>query len=348
MKLLKITLPLVLILIVAGLMAPHVANAQDPEPEDPLPLTATGLPPGYTIVEGDIIARPGQTRAVSNTNLWPNGIVPFEWDPAVTGVERLQFAAAMFAWEEATDIDFVLRTDETAYVTIIESEVDNTISYSEVGYQGEQQFIIVGIEHWDNTYTLVHELGHTLGLRHEHTRIDREDFITVNEGNIDPDFLDLAFGVNRAALVYPKSDYESFGLAGPEIYDFQSVMHYGDNNFCIRNASNDCIGDTISVNAPWTADWQDAIGQRNRLSDLDILSISFLYQRSNWFFVDSTHSGTESGTFIEPYDTFQEGVDGTSNGGRLHIQPGNYAAVGTYSDPMTLDAPLGHVTLGGD
>ncbi len=347
MKLLKISRLFALILLAAGLMMPHIAQAQDPEPEDPLPITAKGLPAGYTVIEGDILVRPSETRAVAETNLWPNGIVPFSWDPAVTGAERLQFLAAMLIWEEATDIDFVLRSNEADYLTIIESEVDDTISYSELGYQGGQQFIIVGIEHWDNTYTLVHELGHTLGLQHEHTRIDRDDFVTINEGNINPKFLTLSFSINRSSLVYPKSAYEPFGLDGPEIYDFQSVMHYGDFNFCIRDADNNCIGETISVDEPWTADWQDVIGQRERLSDLDILSISFLYQRSNWFFVDSTHTGSESGTFIEPFDTFQEGVDETSSGGRLHIQPGNYAAVGTYSDPMTLDAPLGHVRLGG-
>ena len=34
--------------------------------------------------------------------------------------------------------------------------------------------------------TPVHELLHTLGFVHEHTRPDRDDFISVNYDNIEP------------------------------------------------------------------------------------------------------------------------------------------------------------------
>ena len=34
--------------------------------------------------------------------------------------------------------------------------------------------------------TPVHELVHTLGFVHEHTRPDRDDFISINYDNIEP------------------------------------------------------------------------------------------------------------------------------------------------------------------
>ena len=191
---------------------------------------------------------------------------------------------------------------------------------------------------------LVHELGHVLGMFHEQARPDRNDYITVNLENINPDFAGN-FDIVQGKDTYPKSAYEAFGLEGPEIYDFDSLMHYGDTNFCVR-VNGTCIGNTIDVNAPWTADWQDGIGQSTHLSELDTLTILFLYPRSHWSFVDSTHSGMETGSFINPHNTFGEGIDAAVNNGRLFIQPGNYSAVGVYSDPIVLDAPLGHVRLG--
>lgn len=116
-------------------------------------------------------------------------------------------------------------------------------------------------------------------------------------------------------------------------------MHYGQNSFS-SNGQN-----TITVNSPNEA-WQTLIGQRTHLSDLDILTMSFIYPEAKWRFVDGTSFTIQLGTFLTPFHTFIAGYNSTPAMGHLWIQPGSYSAVGIYDDrPMLISAPLGNVIL---
>jgi hypothetical protein len=79
---------------------------------------------------------------------------------------------------------------------------------------------------------------------------------------------------------------------------------------------------------------------------MDKLTMSFIYPEDDWRFVDGSYSGTENGSFFEPYREFTTAEAATPEGGVLWIQPGTYSAVGTYEKAMTLEAPLGDVALG--
>lgn len=70
--------------------------------------------------------------------------------------------------------------------------------------------------------TWLHEMGHTIGLLHEHQRPDRGNYITLNLGNAD---LPNVPG-NFTLFNY---DYQTIGL-----YDYASVMHYC--SFCFSKA----------------------------------------------------------------------------------------------------------------
>jgi hypothetical protein len=134
-----------------------------------------------------------------------------------------------------------------------------------------------------------------------------------------------------------------------ETYDFDSVMHYGQYAFSRCDPNAGCTGTprtTIDVKPAYSV-WQNLIGQRTHLSDLDELTMSFLYPESDWRFVDQAYiGGTENGTFLEPYKQFTSGASAVPSEGTVWVQPGTYSAVGTCNKTMTLRAPLGHVTLG--
>ena len=104
---------------------------------------------------------------------------------------------------------------------------------------------------------------------------------------------------------------------------------------------------TITVRQPWTAQWQTNIGQRTHISTMDARTMSFLYPFSNWRFVDQNDGGWDNGTFIDPYQDLTNALQNTPGGGTLWIlNPDHYSAVGVLSEPLTLRAGHGVVTLG--
>ena len=177
---------------------------------------------------------------------------------------------------------------------------------------------------------MAHELCHAIGFWHEQSRPNRDDYVVILEECVE------------AGKEHNFDIHSDAGHYGP--YDFDSVMHYGEDAF-LDTAVPTCTR-TISVTSGY-GHWQTQIGQRGHLSEMDQLVVSFVYAENDWRFVDQAYAGAvESGTFFEPYKQFPDGEAAVPSGGRLFVQPGTYAAVGTYDTVMTLEAPLGGVTLG--
>ena len=301
------------------------------------------IPPGYMLIEGDIqirvtdyeqylaarnqsleageSARPLSTFIT--TNYWSGGNVPYEFNANVSAANRTTFRSAMDQWEAVANVTFTQCAGNNCGGDHIHIQ-SSTANNSAVGRQGGQQ--IINIVSWSQMFRQVHELGHALALYHEQSRTDRNTFVTINWANIESG---KEGNFNLEA---------SSGRYGP--YDFDSVMHYGRDYF----SSNGL--DTITVKAPWNAQWQNAIGQRDHLSEIDALAMSFLYPEGNWRFADGNYTGLiEIGAFFYPAKTIANGVGFTPAGGTLWIQPDTYTAPGTYTKAMTWRAPLGGVVI---
>lgn len=141
--------------------------------------------------------------------LWPGGVVYYTISPSLPDKQRVY--TAMDRWSAVTPIRFVPRTSQRDYVTFQPS----TVCSAHVGRIGGQQFVNLGPH--CNLGLTIHEIGHALGLFHEHTRPDRDSYVTVYWNNI-PAGLQSQYWINGAAR-------------RRGAYDIASIMHYGSYEF---------------------------------------------------------------------------------------------------------------------
>jgi hypothetical protein len=145
---------------------------------------------------------------------------------------------------------FVGRTTETSYVDFVRAMSASTCA-SYVGRIGGRQTIEVG--DYCSYGSVVHEIGHSVGLWHEQSREDRNKYVKVLWENIQPD---------------KASNFLQNLLDGDDIgaYDYGSIMHYPALGF---SANGKPTIETIPVGI--------GIGQRRGLSAGDIAAVTKLY-----------------------------------------------------------------------
>lgn len=145
----------------------------------------------------------------STSRRWNSGIVPFVINPEVTGVNAIFDAIAR--WESVTNIRFVRRTREADYLEFVLDAGAVGIGYSSThGKNGGRQ--IIAFSGSSDPGLIIHEIGHALGLIHEHKRSDRDKFVKIHFENIKP----------SARSQFEK---ESDTLNSVD-YDYKSRMHY--------------------------------------------------------------------------------------------------------------------------
>jgi hypothetical protein len=148
-----------------------------------------------------------------DVTLWPGGIVYYSFASDITALHRKAFTDACADWSTFANVTFVQRTNQPNYLFVQNSSGNS----SGVGMLGGPQDFFMNA--WVRG-TLTHELGHALGLVHEHQRSDRDSFVTILTQNIEPGD-EFAF-----ALLLDSNNVTS--------YDFLSTMHYSRNAFSIE------------------------------------------------------------------------------------------------------------------
>ncbi|MER8569003.1 M12 family metallopeptidase [Mesorhizobium sp. M0924] len=193
-----------------------------------------------------------QGRVSITTKFWPNSTVPYALSD--TFLDRENALAAVAEYQQKTNVRFIERTPQNAsnypdYVLF----VDSGACYSWVGVQGGEQKL--GIGSLCDLGSVLHEIGHTLGMYHEQSRPDRDNYVKLNLENVAP-------GATRDFNIVQSSVNQR------RPYDYESIMHFQPTAFSVNGKPT--IEPLLST---------ARIGPTGHLSAGDILLINAIYSR---------------------------------------------------------------------
>ncbi|XP_055009169.1 astacin-like metalloendopeptidase isoform X2 [Boleophthalmus pectinirostris] len=191
--------------------------------------------------EGDIIP---STDRNAVQQIWPTHAIPYQINAEIRR-RTSDILSATKMISDQTCLTFHPRTSEIDYLHFKNGA--GCASY--VGFIGGDQPIFVGSV--CSVGNIAHEILHALGFYHEHTRTDRDEYITILNNNI----------IKGTEQNFIKRHGNTLNVP----YDTDSILHYG------RYFSSNGLPTIIPLHMT------KAMGQRVRLTKLDIMRVRLLY-----------------------------------------------------------------------
>ncbi|MCE3269703.1 MAG: nematocyst expressed protein 6-like [Ramlibacter sp.] len=169
------------------------------------------------------------TKAIFPGRAWPNGVVYYEFSSSVTSDQKKIFEGAAAMWSAVSALTFVEDNKQKGRI-LVETDSGAGCGSSVVGYGGNVQALKIAPHCWSGR-TPAHEIGHAIGLAHEHQHTKQETVIEIDGGELEKTCPDL-YRVNYHPLTSSNSE---------TAYDFASIMHYSSSS------SLKCKGTSMTV-----------------------------------------------------------------------------------------------------
>jgi astacin (peptidase family M12A)/IPT/TIG domain-containing protein/dockerin type I repeat protein len=190
---------------------------------------------GKAIFQGDIILNkidsidPKHSQSSFGPNsvgldysqyLWPRVgnqyQIPYVIDPASGNLTNLNTAISQFN-STFSNIKFVARTAQTDYVNFYFDPNDNSgQGEASIGHEGGEQQVLGAGGSFNpcSVLTILHEMGHVVGLWHEQSRSDRDSYISISYTNV------IKGSFFNFDQVYDNAQQTT-------LFDYASLMQYG-------------------------------------------------------------------------------------------------------------------------
>lgn len=170
-------------------------------------------------------SRAGRNLYQISARHWANGIIPISFAPNINNVQKELVFAACAKWSQTANIRCreARSSDYNNYLRVIKGGLGCYASY---GRPNDGPALMNLNDHMPVSQTLpqgtcmqlgivMHEFGHILGMIHEHSRPDRDNYIRILTENMD-------LPCDSVQAKFKTSEVVRVG----ENYDYRSIMHY--------------------------------------------------------------------------------------------------------------------------
>ncbi|OCA79984.1 hypothetical protein BBH99_04960 [Chryseobacterium contaminans] len=177
---------------------------------------------GMNFFQGDIVLSDKQlteggvaSKGGATFSRWPNRTIYYTIASNMGSINVNKINTAVSEYNSKTNVRWVQRTNQSNYVEFIFGSSNGSDGWAHIGYQGGKQTI--SLDQYISVGSVIHEMGHTVGLYHEHARKDRDQYVSIQWNNI------------QDGQAYNFNKYTSGTDIGP--FNINSVMMYWPNSY---------------------------------------------------------------------------------------------------------------------